>query len=118
MATRVHAGYERRGYLGKFLMTLGSVALLADLSFLIRPLEQVIERLQNGLFSLIPSLGLSFLNTAREVAFHQFDYFSLISRILVLFTALVAIVIGAVVLSTRSAAADRRGSAASVEGDR
>ncbi|HEY2548041.1 MAG TPA: hypothetical protein VGI46_18360 [Candidatus Acidoferrum sp.] len=118
MASRLHAGNERRGYLGKFLMALGSVALLADFSVLIRPLEQVVERLQNGLFSLIPALGLSFMNTAREIAFHQFDYFSLVSRILVLFTALVAIVIGAVVLSTRSAAADQRGSGVSVEGDR
>lgn len=118
MATQLHAGHERRGYLGKFLIALGSVALLADLSVLIQPLERIVERPQDGLFSLVPALGLSFLNTAREIAFHQFDYFSLVSRILVLFTALVAIVTGAVVLSTRSAAAGQRGSAVSVEGDR
>jgi hypothetical protein len=69
---------------------------------------------------LVPALGLSFLNTAREIALHQFDYFSLVSRILVLFTALVAIVIGAVVLSTRSAAAaaGQQRFTVSVEGDR
>ena len=105
MARRLHAGYQRRGYLGKFLMALGSVALLADLSVLIQPLERVVARLQNGLFPLAPALGLSFLNTAREIVFHQFDYFSLVSRILVLFTALLAMVIGAFNWNARSAAA-------------
>jgi uncharacterized membrane protein YkgB len=120
MATRLHAGNETQGYLGKFLMALGSVALLADLSVLIQPLEQVVERLQDGLFSLVPALGLSFLNAAREIVFQQFDYFSLVSRILVLFTALLAIVVGAVIWNARSAAAalGHRSFTISLEGDR
>jgi hypothetical protein len=105
MATPQHAGYEQRGYLGRILITLGSVAMLSDLAFLAQPLERVVERLREGLFALVPSLGLSFLSAARAIAFHQLDYFSLISRILVLFTAMVAVIAGIVLLqppSTRS----------------
>ena len=69
MAKRQHAGYERRGLLGRILVTLGSVALLADLSFLAQPLERLAERLGQGLFALLPTLGLSFLNAARAIAF-------------------------------------------------
>ena len=93
---------------------------MADLAVFIRPLERVVERLQDGLLSLVPAVGLSFLNTAREIAFHQFDYFSLVSRILVLFTALLAIVIGTVVWNARSAGAGlgQQTFTISLEGDR
>jgi hypothetical protein len=77
--------------------------MLSDLAFLAQPLERLVERLREGLFALVPSLGLSFLSAARAIAFHQLDYFSLISRILVLFTAMVAVIVGIVLLrpSTR-----------------
>lgn len=105
MATPQHAGYEQRGYLGRILIILGSVAMLSDLAFLAQPLERLVERFREGLFALVPSLGLSLLSAARAIAFHQLDYFSLISRILVLFTAMVAVIVGIVLLrpaSTRS----------------
>jgi hypothetical protein len=105
MATPQHAGYGQRGYLGRVLITLGSVTMLSDLAFLAQPLERLVERLREGLFGLVPSLGLSFLSAARAMAFHQLDYFSLISRILVLFTAMVAVIAGIVLLrppATRS----------------
>jgi hypothetical protein len=105
MATPRHAGYEQRSFLGRILIILGSVAMLSDLAFLARPLGWLVERLRDGLFALVPSLGLSFLSAARAIAFHQLDYFSLISRILVLFTAVVAVIVGIVLLrppSTRS----------------
>jgi hypothetical protein len=105
MATAQDAGYEQRGYLGRILIILGSLALLSDLAFLAQPLERLVVRLREGLFALVPSLGLSFLSAARAIAFHQLDYFSLISRILVLFTAMVAVIVGVVLLrppSTRS----------------
>jgi hypothetical protein len=98
MAALQHAGDERRGYLGRILVTLGSVALVADLSFFAEPLRYLVERFREGLFALVPSLGLSFLSAARAIAFDQLDYFSLISRILVLFTAMVAVVVGIVLL--------------------
>jgi hypothetical protein len=105
MATPQHAGYEQRSYLGRVLITLGSLAMLSDLAFLAQPLERLVERLREGLFALVPSLGLSFLSAARAIAFHQLDYYSLISRILVLFTAMVAVFVGIALLrppSTRS----------------
>jgi hypothetical protein len=105
MATPQHAGHEQRGYLGRILIILGSLAMLSDLAFLAQPLERLVVGLREGLFALVPSLGLSFLSAARAIVFHQLDYFSLISRILVLFTAMVAVIIGIVLLrptSTRS----------------
>jgi hypothetical protein len=114
MAIPQHTGYEQRGYLGRILITLGSVAMLSDLAFLAQPLERMLERLREGLFAMVPSLGLSFLTAARAIAFHQLDYFSLISRILVLFTALVAVIVGIVLLrppSKRSTHQDLRASA-------
>jgi hypothetical protein len=98
MAKPIHAANERRGYLGTILVTLGLVAMVADLEVLAQPLLRLAERLHEGVFGLIPSLGLSFLNAAGAFAFHQIDYFSLITRILVLFTAAVAIVVGLALL--------------------
>jgi hypothetical protein len=105
MATPQHAGYEQRGYLGRILIILGFIAVLSDLAFLAQPLERLVERLREGLFALVPSLGLSFLSAVRAIAFDQLDYLSLISRILVLFTAMVAVIVGITLLrppSTRS----------------
>ncbi len=103
MAPQQHAGYEKRGYMGRILLTLGSVAMLADLSFLAQPLERLASRLGEGFFGIVPTVGMSFLNAARAIALHQIDYFSLISRILVLFSAMVAVIVGFALLRSRSA---------------
>jgi hypothetical protein len=103
MATQQHAGNTQRGYWGRFLVMLGSVALIADLAFLAQPFERLAEKVGEGLFSLLPTLGLSFVHAARAFAFHQIDYFSLISRILVLFTAMVALVVGSALWRSTSA---------------
>jgi hypothetical protein len=68
MATPQHAGYEQRGSLGRISIILGSVAMLCDLAFLAQPLERMAERLHEGLFAVVPSLGLSFLSAARALA--------------------------------------------------
>ena len=102
MTPQQHAGYKKRGYMGKILVTLGSVALLADLSFLAQPLERLAARFSEGFFGLVPTIGLSFLNAARAVAFHQIDYFPLVSRILVLFSSMVAVLVGIALLRSRS----------------
>src|SRR5260370_27736389 len=93
MTLRQNSEHGRRGYLGTILVTLGSVALVADLEVLAEPLAKLAERLHEGVFALLPSLGLSFLNAASALVFHQIDYFSLISRILVLFTAVIIVVV-------------------------
>jgi hypothetical protein len=110
MARRQLATQEKRRYMGRILVSLGFAGLIADLAFLAQPLERLAQKLSEGLLSLIPTLGLSVLNAARAIAFHQIDYFSLISRILVLFLALVALVTGTVLWNSRRSA--------SVRGDR
>jgi hypothetical protein len=105
METRQHSENTRRILLGRIMVALGSIALLADLSFLVRPIERLAQSVSQGLFSLLPSLGLSFLHAASAIAFHQVDYFSLVVRILVLFTAMVAIIVGTAMLQSPSARA-------------
>jgi len=105
MARGQEAERKQKVYWGRAFMTLGFAALLADLAFLAQPLEKLVERLRDGLFGFVPAFGLSFLAAARAIAFHQIDYFSLISRILVLFSAMTAIVIGIILLRSHSARA-------------
>jgi len=117
MAPRQPAEYQRKGYLGRILVTLGSVAL----AFLAQPILRLIERLRDGLFAIVPALGLYFLDAARAIVFHQIDYFCLVSRILVLFSALVAVVVGTTLWNARQTSTgspDRRSVAGSLEGDR
>ena len=103
MATPQHAKHESSTYLGKSLLVLGFLALAADLAVLAQPLDRLAAKLSDGLFSLVPTIGLSFADALRAVAFHQIDYFSLVSRILVLFTATLAVVVGAALLRSPSA---------------
>jgi hypothetical protein len=105
METRQQSERTRRRLLGRILVILGSIALIADLSFLAQPIERIAEKLSNGLFALLPSVGLSFLHAASAIVFHQADYFSLVARILVLFTAMVAVIVGSVLLQSASARA-------------
>lgn len=102
MATRQAAGPKQRVTLGRAFVAGGLAVLLADLAFLAQPLEKLVERLRDGLFGFVPALGLSFLTAARAIAFHQIDYFSLISRILVLFSAMTALIVGFVLLRSRT----------------
>jgi len=105
METRQQSENTRRGLWGRILLILGSIALIADLSFLVQPIERIAEKLSDGLFALLPSVGLSFLHAASAIVFHQVDYFSLVARILVLFTAMVAVIVGSVLLQSASARA-------------
>ncbi|HKN77189.1 MAG TPA: hypothetical protein VJW94_18580 [Candidatus Acidoferrum sp.] len=121
MAWQQLATLEKRHYMGRILVSLGLVGLIADLAFLAQPLERLVQRLGEGLSGIVPALGLSVLNAARAIALHQIDYFSLISRILVLFLALAAVVTGTVLWNSRRTAIDSGESLsrfASVRGDR
>ncbi len=102
METRQQSENTRRSLLGRIMVMLGSIALFADLSFLVRPIERLAQSVSEGLFGLLPSLGLSFLHAASAIAFHQVDYFSLVARILVLFTAMVAVIVGTALLQSAS----------------
>jgi len=105
MARGQEAEHKQKVYWGRAFITLGFAALLTDLAFLAQPLGKLAERLRDGLFGFVPALGLSLLAAARAIAFHQIDYFSLISRILVLFSAMTAIVVGIILLKSHSARA-------------
>lgn len=118
MATRQAAGHKQRVNLGRAFVTGGLAVLLADLAFLAQPLGMPVERLRDGLFGFVPALGLSFLTAARAIAFHQMDYFSLISRILVLFSAMTAIIVGFVLLRSRTAQVGAEQWRASTSGER
>lgn len=118
MATRQAGGRKQRVNWGRAFVTGGLAVLLADLAFLAQPLEKLAERLRDGLFGLVPALGLSFLTAARAIAFHQIDYFSLVSRILVLFSAMTAIIVGFVLLSSRTAHAGTEQRPGSTSGER
>src|SRR5487761_172157 len=103
MATLQVRGFGRRSFLGKVLVAFGVAALFASLAFLAGPAAHLFDQLRDGLFTVLPALGLSFLTAARAFAFHQIDYFSLFSHILVLFSAMVAIILGTVLWSSHSA---------------
>lgn len=92
----------RKSQWGGILTTLGVLALIADLAFLVVPFTRIAEKAGSGLVGVIPTLGMSILHAARAIAFHQVDYFSLIARILVLFVAMVAVIVGLVLWRTRS----------------
>ncbi|HKV25607.1 MAG TPA: hypothetical protein VJN93_13520 [Candidatus Acidoferrum sp.] len=93
----------RKNLFSKILMTAGLLALMLDLSFLLSPLSQLFASAHSSLIGFVPALGMSFLSAARSIFFHQLDYFSLVSRILVLFCAMVAIISSLVRLLSSSA---------------
>jgi len=121
MARKQAHGNNPNSYFGRVLVMLGLAALGADLAFLAHPLLHLLESARVGLLGLVPALGMSLLNATRAIAFHQVDYFSLVSRILVLFSAFVAVVVGAVLRNApraSAAAPDGRNLPGPSEGDR
>ena len=108
MARRPAITRKQRVYWGSALILLGLAALIANLAFVANPLAHVIENAQNGLPGVVPSLGLSVLRAAGALALGQVDYFSLASRILLLFSAMVAVIVGMVLLCSRSIATGSR----------
>lgn len=90
---------------GKILAAIGAAALIADLAFLIGPVSRLAQSAHNGLIGIVPSIGMSILTAARAIAFHQVDYFAVVARILVLFSAMVAVIIGLVLTRTRTVGA-------------
>lgn len=102
MASLQAAGNRQGSRWGGLLATIGLAALIADLAFLATPVSRLIERAHNGVIGVVPSIGMSFLSAARAIAFHEVDYFSLVARILVLFSAMVAVIVGLVLTRRQS----------------
>ena len=93
---------KQKGYWGTGLVTVGLVALLLDLGVVVQPFSHLIQTAQNGLAGVTSLAGLSLLNAVRSVAFHQVDYLALSLRILVLFLAMLAVIVGIVLMRSRS----------------
>jgi hypothetical protein len=102
MAANKPAANTERRYIAKALIILGLAFLLADLAFLAPSFEPLLDSASHGLSSLIPTVGLSILQAARVILLQQIDYVSIISRILVLFSALALMVIGGILWDRRS----------------
>ena len=94
MVRKTAADSKSKAYWGRGLVILGVCVVLADLAFLAQPCMRLIAATREGLYGIVPTIGLSLLQTARAIAFHQVDYFSLVGRILLLFSAAVAVVSG------------------------
>jgi hypothetical protein len=110
-----------RSFLGGMLLLLGSAILLLDLGALAVRVQRFFNTSGGETVGILSALGSSFLHTLQAVAFHEFDYFSLILPILVSFSALVAAGAGALLLRTRpvrGAGEDQVDSAGFFEGDR
>lgn len=103
MANRRTTESKQKGYLGKFLVAAGLLALAADLSFLLPPFDLVAARFKDGLLGILPTLGVCILNATQAIAFHQVNYVSLASHILILFSAMVSLVAGIGLLRPKSA---------------
>ncbi len=112
---------KQKSFWGALLLILGFAAILADLAFLAPSLLYLLSSAKAGLMALVPALGMSVLNATRAIALHQVSYFDLASRILVLFSALVAVVVGTTLCNARPASAPaspRQTFSGSIEGDR
>jgi|SRR5579859_2973774 len=101
MAKQRTAEQGQMDYIGQGLVALGLTALLADVSFLVQPLASLIGRLKDGIFEALPTLGGAILNVTQAIAFHEVNYVTVVWRILVLFVALVAVIVGVARLHAR-----------------
>lgn len=102
MAIRRASDYKQKGYVGRFLVALGLVALSADLSFLLQPLGILVSRLNEGLLGVIPTLGMCLLNATHALAFDQVNYISLAAWVLVSCCAMASIIAGFALLWPKS----------------
>jgi len=93
---------RQKAYLAKGLLAAGLATLLSDLFLIGQPLVTLVATLKHGL-GVLPALGMCVLNATQAIAFHQVGYFSLISQILVLFTAMVTLIAGLALLRPNSA---------------
>jgi hypothetical protein len=84
-------------------MTLGLAMALTDLWLLVRPLVELAGRIHQGFLGVLPSLGMCLLNATNAIAFHQIGYVWLISHMLVLCSAMAALLMGTRLLRRKTA---------------
>lgn len=121
MVKKTAADAKSKAYWGRVLIILGVCVILTDLAFLAHPFMHLLAAAKAGLYGIVPAIGLSLIHTARAIAFHQVDYFSLVGRILLLFSAAFGVVLGSTKCNAwRSSAAllDRSSTLVPGKGDR
>lgn len=121
MAKGYSVGSRQTTYWGGILVALGLATIYADLAFLAPTFAALFASARVGFMALVPALGMSVMNATRALALHEVSYFHLASRILVLFSALVAVVVGTSLWTARpasTAAPAEQTLPASTEGDR
>jgi hypothetical protein len=96
-------GRKQRVYLGRMLAIVGFAMAFTDLWLLVKPLLELASSIHQGAWGLLPSLGMCLLNATNAIAFHQIGYGWLISHMLVLCCAMVAVVMGTRLLRRKTA---------------
>lgn len=111
MAISPATARKSEGYWGAALAAAGFLALLINL-FLATPFSHILAT-SKGFAGTVSTLGLSVLRTAGAFALGQVDYFSLSTHILVLFSAMLAVIFGIALMRSHSRAADKIASTSS-----
>ena len=94
MATPQAAKNRFWSYLGGALVALGLAVLVVSLATLGLQIQGLMERSGMQSLGFLPALGVAFLHTAQALAFGQSGVFFVVTRLLVLFSALAAVVVG------------------------
>jgi hypothetical protein len=84
-------------------MALGVAMAVVDVWLLVKPLLDLASRIHQGFLGLLPSLGMCLLNATNAIAFHQIGYVWFIPHILVLCSAMAALLIGTALLRRKAA---------------
>lgn len=93
---------SQKGTWGAALLAAGLLALLFNLVPAARLVTRLFAGFRSGFIAPLTSLGLSLLHALGSVALGQVDYASVFAHILVLFSAMVAIIFGIALLRSRS----------------
>ncbi|HYL62987.1 MAG TPA: hypothetical protein VE077_10235 [Candidatus Methylomirabilis sp.] len=108
MASKPVSMTNKKTYWGSALIVAGLLALLANLAPAAASSARFVASFKTGLTGLVSSVGLSFLHAVGAVALGQVDYATVFARILVLFSAMVAIILGIALMRSRSSSNGER----------
>jgi hypothetical protein len=93
---------SQKGYWGAALLAAGLLPLLFNLVSIAALLAHLFAGFRSGLIAPLTSLGLALIDAVGSVALGQMDYACVFARILVLFSAMVAIILGIALLRSRA----------------
>ena len=93
---------RHKTYWGSALLVAGLLALLLNVAPAVACTVHLFASFKNGMSALFSSVGLSLLHAVGSVALGQVDYATIFARILVSFSAMVAIILGIALMRSRS----------------